>query len=163
MAFDQAGETGLRRRLRMGIGDPPDYAARAALVGVSTEILTNYLTNEEYVLTSEVYNTIISNLPNIPTWDYLKPGHGAFTYIVQEKPQWTQDDIDALEPPPSATRVALFFFSPPYPDDVETDGPSDLDVFTVQQLIEDATEGDPNLLLTVVWYVPYVEYPYQPR
>lgn len=160
MAFDPNGETGLRRRLKTACTPPSSVNEVSQVLGVSADILSNYTTNPEYVLTNETITQILANLPNVPPREFSVRGNQGFSYIRYEKPQWTQDDIDDLVPPRGAVSVAIYFYQPTYSDDVETDGPNDLDTFTVQQVIEDATDGDPDLLMSVVWYVPYVTYNY---
>lgn len=154
MAFDQAGEGGLRRRLNMAVEPPGSAASVAQALGVSESLIVNYLSNPEYVLGSEAYNQILTNLSSLPDNTHTRESTNRWEILFQEKAQWTAGDVASLDSPEGAENVVVFVFDDEYAQDVAAFGPVALDTFSVQQVIEAATGGNPDLLLTVVWYVP---------
>lgn len=162
MALAAEGEGGLRRRLRLVTPEPYPYTLVAGILTISTETLQNYLENPEYVLTNETYATIMEHIGQVPGAEVSKRGEGDFYYILLQKPLWTERDVALLRPPIDAAKVAVTYFNPVYPDHIATHGPIDLDISTVQGVIEAAVDGDLSLLVGVIWYARYAIYPYNP-
>lgn len=160
MAFDPAGEGGLRRRLNIATEVEGSMPTVATILNVPVAVLRAYLANPNYILPPIYLNNILANLADIPARTHIRDVGPRFRITFVEKPQWTQEDIDSLAPGPYISSAAVFFFSDDYPDDVETGGPESLETSTVQDVIDDAIAGNPDLLMTVVYYEPVVEYPY---
>lgn len=159
MAFDQAGEGGLRRRLNLAREYDPTMVDTGLLLGVDAGILLAYLDNPDYVLSSGEYNQIIANLWLLPENAHTRESHANYSVIFHEKPEWTQQDVDAFEPYDLTVSIVLFVYDGAYGDDVASAGPFGLDTFTVEQAIEAATDGDLGRLITIVEYIPLEEYP----
>lgn len=136
----------------MAVEDPYSYASAAAILGISADILENYLNNPEYVLTSEVYNAILTNLPLLPFNSHERQTTDNWVITFLEKPQWTEADVAGLVPPVGASQAVIFAYEGEYDTGVSANGPADLDMFSVQQDIDAATNGDVSRVLTVVWY-----------
>lgn len=162
MAFDPSGEQGLRRRLKIALTPHTNYPSVAATLGVDEQFLRDYVDNPQFILPAETYLQIIDRLPLLPMRVTTHQGSQGFVYTYYEKPQWTQADIDALSPPFGSLKVASHFFEATYPDEVETAGPDDLDTFTLQQHLDSAIGGDPDLLMAVIFYAQFVDYPFYP-
>lgn len=160
MAFDQAGEGGLRRRLNLAREYDPQMAETAAILNVNAGTLMQYLNDPDYVLSSEDYNQIISYLWLLPMFRHTRDSHANYSVTFSEKPEWTEQDIDTFEVSEVAISVVCFVYDGNYPDRIASAGPFGLDTYTVQQAIDIATDGDTERLVTVVEYIPLVEYPY---
>lgn len=152
MAFDMNGETGLRRRLGMAVEPPNTYESAAATLGISVEILHNYLDNPEYVLTSDTYNQILTNLSLLPFNSHERQTTDRWRITFVEKPRWTPADIAGLARPAGVDNAVVFAYEGTYDSGISANGPVDLDVFDIQQTIDSAVNSDPDALITVVWY-----------
>lgn len=153
MAYDQYGQGGLRRRLKEAVEPPSNIALVAATLGIDPLVLDSYLAYPDYILSPDDYNLIMLNLQDLPFNRHIRSVTDTWTIYFDEKPQWTPADVTLLEPPSGAENVVLFLYNANYPDRIASAGPFDLNVFTVQQVIDAATQGDPSILVTVVWYV----------
>lgn len=160
MAFDQEGQGGLRRRLNLAREYDPNLFETAATLGIPTDTLTTYLDDPDYVLSSGDYNQIIANLWLLPEYVHTRDSHANYSVIFHEKPEWTEQNVDAFGVDEVAMSVVCFVYDANYPDRIASAGPFSLDTFTVQQAIDIATDSDLERLVTVVEYIPLQEYPY---
>lgn len=151
---------GLQHRLEMACEPPLNRATVAATLGISLEILDDILDDPNYVPDPADYEQIVTNLDLFHERQHFRGHMANWDVYFREKPLWTASDVAATVPDYRATSVVLFVCDANYPDRIKSDGPYDLDTFTVQQAIEAATDGDYTRLLTVAYYVPTVEYPY---
>lgn len=163
MGLEQEGEWGLRLRLRMALEVPQTYANVAFLLDVDEQLLRDYIGNPNFVLENADYLTILNGLPNLPLREHVRGTGGQYQIEYYEKPLWSLDDVMSLENAFGATKAAVFYQQEAYPERVATFGPDDLDVFTVQQIIDAAVGEDLERLITVVWYEPVERFPYTPR
>ena len=159
---DQEDPCGLKNRIRIACEPPLNQAAVAAILDVDVTVIQNILTIPDYVPSPQDYQTIAENLPNISARRHFRGTTQNWTVYFLEKPLWTEDDVYNTFPEDRDEQAVIIVCDPLYPDRLKSDGPYRFDTFTLQQMIEAATDGDYLRLLTVALYVPSVEYPYNP-
>jgi hypothetical protein len=113
VAYDPNGEWGLRRRVRVAYELTQSYSATAAQLGVTTAVVTSFLTDPAYIPSAPDQATMVSNLANIipvDAWTHERktPTGHIVTYV--ECPLFTPEIIEALEPPPGAVSFLFTYF-----------------------------------------------------
>lgn len=162
MGLQQDGQFGLRRRLWMALEPDGDYARVAAVIGTTPELLHEYLTDPSFLWDNNTYLLILEGLFNLPAYSHIRDTGPRWRIVFLEKPRWAESDVFLIEAPEEALQVAVFTEAETYAEDIMTNGPEDLRTFTVQQVIDAATNGDYDRLFTVVWYEPIALFPYPP-
>lgn len=159
MGLQSDGPFGLRRRLNLAYEANPDWSVIASILGVDADVLTDYMTIPDYVLAPDIYQDILATLDTLPDFTHIRQAGQDWEVVFQEKPLWTIPDINAIERYQDAAKAAVFIQAETYEEDIMTAGPDDLDVFSIQQIIDAATDGEYDKLITVVWYIPIRRYP----
>lgn len=104
MAYDFAGDWGIRRRLRWAGRFLRGVAAIAQALGVPAEKVQRYLQGAAPDFTPEEQASILSNLSTLPGGWSDSTVVGDKTIYYAEYPEWTWDRIANLEPPVGAYR-----------------------------------------------------------
>jgi hypothetical protein len=163
MSEPEEDPCGLMCRLQIAMEQFATTEDLADALHVPNSTVEAILGDPFYVPIAEDYENIVTFLPFIPERTHRVGETATWQVYFTEKPLWTEDDIGVAQEYFGAAKVVIIVCDPVYPDRVKSEGPFDLDTWTVQQAIEAATQGDRLTMLTIASYVPYLEFPYTAR
>lgn len=153
--FENAGEWGLRWRLRLATRIGYSRAVLAELLDISEAALSDYLDNPSHVLSDEDYDTVLTNLsvlqgtqPHVS--DRPLPS-GEVLYYVQS-PWWDGNQLENVVTPGHAIAFKVHYLSAS-----ESHRPMSTDMYTLpendpQETAFAACEGDLDRLIAIIFY-----------